>query len=187
MKHKPIKYFSFLAALAALATLVLSLLPFAAIAQRASADQKVSSELTVATVVKQANGSEQLAPAQAVKPGDMLQYTVNYKNLGNQAVRQLVATLPIPPETEYQSLTALPSGALASVDGKIFERVPLLRKVKQADGKLVDVPVPLVEYRFLRWPERDLAAGASYSVSARTRVISVGASVSAATPASTAR
>lgn len=184
MKHKPIKYFSFLAALAAL---TLSLLSFAAIAQRASADQKVSSELTVALVVKQANGSEQLAPAQAVKPGDMLQYTVNYKNFGNQAVRQLVATLPIPPETEYQSLTALPSGALASVEGKIFERVPLLRKVKQADGKLVEVPVPLAEYRFLRWPERDLAAGASYSVSARTRVISVATSVPAAAPASTLR
>ncbi len=181
MNHKRIKYLSLQAAL------VLSLLPFGAIAQRAFVDQKVVSELTVATVVKQANGSEQLAPAQAVKPGDMLQYTVNYKNPGNQAVRQLVATLPIPAETEYVTLTALPNGALASVDGKTFERVPLLRKVKQADGKLVDVPVPLAEYRFLRWPERDLAAGASYSVSARTRVISVGTSVPAAAPASTLR
>lgn len=184
MKQKVIKYFTFLAALVALA---LSLLPSAAIAQRASADQKVSSELTVTTVFKQANGSEQLAPAQAVKPGDMLLYTANYKNFGSQEVRQLVATLPIPPETEYQSLTALPSGALASLDGKIFERVPLLRKVKQADGKLVDVPVPLAEYRFLRWPERDLAAGSSYSVSARTRVISVGTSVPAVAPASSSR
>lgn len=169
------------------AACTLSVLHFGAAAQRVAIDQKVTSELTVVTVVQQANGTEQLVAAKAVKPGDLLQYTANYRNPGPQPVLRLAATLPIPAETEYAAFTALPNGALASVNGTTFERIPLLRKVKQADGKLTDVPVPLSEYRFLRWPARDLAAGATYSVSARTRVVSVGSGVSAVVPASAAR
>ena len=132
--------------------------------------QVVVSELTVSSVVKQRSGEEQLAPAQSVKPGDLLQYTATYRNDGNQAVKRLAATLPIPLGTEFVGASAVPRNVLASVGGHEFEPLPLMRKVKRPDGQVVDVPVPLAEYRALRWPERELAAGATYVTSVRVRV-----------------
>ena len=49
------------------------------------------------------------------------------------------------------------------------------------------VTVPFGEYRFLRWPERELAAGASFSASARVRVISSSTAVLPASVASGAK
>lgn len=149
--------------------------------------QTVVSELAVMAVTKQSNGQESLAAVSAVKPGDLLQYTAVYKNTGKQSAKQMVATLPIPAETEYVASSAVPAGALASLDGKLYEPIPLKRLVKQADGKLVTQAVPLAEYRFLRWPERELAAGASYTTSARVRVISSAAAVQPASSASAAK
>lgn len=142
------------------------LLPVTAMAQT------IGSELTVMGVVKQADGKEQLSAVIAVKPGDVLQYTATYKNSGKQSAKDMLATLPIPAETVYVASSALPAAAMASVDGKVFEPMPLTRKVKQPDGVLLTVPVPLAEYRFVRWTQRELAAGASFTTSARVRVIS---------------
>ena len=134
--------------------------------------QGVVSELTVSSVVKQRSGEEQLAPVQSVKPGDLLQYSATYRNDGKQAVKRLAATLPIPFGTEFVGASAVPGNVLASVGGQVFEPVPLMRKVKRPDGQVVDAPVPLAEYRALRWPERELAAGATYVTSVRVRVTS---------------
>ena len=149
--------------------------------------QTISSELTVMGVTKQSDGKEQLSPVTAVKPGDLLQYTAVYKNSGKQSAKDMVATLPIPPETEYVASSSVPATAMASVDGKVFELMPLIRKVKQADGKLVTVSVPLAEYRFVRWPQRDLAAAASFTTSARVRVISTAATLPSAVATSATR
>lgn len=157
-----------------------------AVTAAGAAAQGVVSELTVASVVKQRSGEEQLAPTQSVKPGDLLQYTATYRNDGNQAVKRLAATLPIPLGTEFVGASALPHQVLGRVSGRNFEPLPLMRKVKRADGQIVDVPVPLAEYRALRWPERELAAGATYVTSVRVRVTAAEGSppvaVSAATP-----
>ena len=61
-----------------------------------------------------------------------------------------------------------------------------MRKTRRADGQWVEVAVPLAEYRALRWPEQQLAAGASFTTTARVRVISVPTPVVAATPAASA-
>ena len=138
-------------------------------------------------VVTKADGAEALLPAQSVKPGDVLQYTAVYKNADSRAVSHLVASLPIPAGTELVSASALPREVRASLDGKVYAAAPLMRKLRRADGQMVDVPVPLTEYRFLRWPEQQIAAGASFSTSARVRVVSslasASTSVSTAAPA----
>ena len=141
---------------------------------------KLISQLKVWNVVTQADGAETLQPAQTVKPGDVLQYSTVYTNPGQRAVNRLVTNLPIPVGTEWVATGTLPSTVLASLDGKVFAPVPLMRKTRRADGQLVDVPVPLAEYRSLRWPEQQLAAGASFTNTARVRVIS------APTPATSA-
>ena len=127
---------------------------------------KLTSELKVSSVVKQADGSEALAPAQTVKPGDLLQYSTVYTNPTPRAVSQLVTNLPIPAGTEWVATGTLPSTVSASLDGKVF------------------APVPLAEVRSLRWPEQQLAAGASFTTTARVRVI---AAPTPATSASAAR
>lgn len=163
-----------------------SLLPslFALLFVAAAAQaQPVSSELTIARVVAQPDGSQRLAPAPEVGPGDLLQYTATYRNTSQRAVRRLAATLPIPPGTEYVAAPAVSGVIEASVGGTVFEPVPLMRKVKRPDGQVALVAVPLAEYRALRWPERDLAAGSSIVASARVRVSAPEANPQLAQPA----
>ena len=148
---------------------------------------KLVSQLKVWTVVKQADGAETLQPAQTVKPGDVLQYSTVYTNPSQRAVSRLVTNLPIPAGTELVATGTVPSTVLASLDGKVFAPAPLMRKTRRADGQLVDVPVPLNEYRSLRWPEQQLAAGGTFTTTARVRVISATADATPAAAISGAR
>lgn len=147
---------------------------------------KLTSELKVWSVVRQADGAETLQPAQTVKPGDVLQYSAVYMNPDQRPVTRLMASLPIPAGTELVGASALPREVQASVDGKDYAAMPLMRKVRRADGQLIDVPVPLAEYRSLRWPEQQVAAGASFTTSARVRVVSASATATATTPSTPA-
>lgn len=130
----------------------------------------LTSELVAARIALREDGREVQEPAQTVKPGDLVQYTVTFKNTSKGALNQVAATLPIPRGTEFVASTVKPEGAMASVDGARFEPMPLKRKVKQADGRIVEVAVPLSEYQSLRWPARTLGAGEQFSASARVRV-----------------
>ncbi|MBS0416961.1 MAG: hypothetical protein JSR66_04565 [Proteobacteria bacterium] len=130
----------------------------------------LSSTLRVSRIVVTADGSEVRRSADSAGPGDVLEYVAEYHNNSTHVIRQLAATLPIPDGTELLPTSALPAGALASTDGTHFSVVPLTRKALQADGKLVDQPIPYREYRYLRWPPRDLFAGQSLQVAARARL-----------------
>lgn len=133
----------------------------------------VTSQLTVHRVVAQANGEEALQPARLIQPGDVLQYLAVFRNPGPTALGRLQASLPIPAGTELLTGSAVPRGAMASLDGKVYQALPLMRKIQRADGQWADVAVPPAEIRSLRWPEQTLAAGASFSATARVRVSTV--------------
>ena len=151
----------------------------------AQADQpSLSSTLQVHRVVLQADGSEALQAATAVQPGDVLQYATVFSNPGARPVQRLQASLPIPQGTELVAASTQPRVVLASLDGKVFQPMPLMRKTRRADGQWVDVAVPLAEIRALRWPEQQLAAGASLSTSARVRISGAAAPLPAAAAAS---
>ncbi len=135
-------------------------------------DTRLTSELTVSSVVKQHDGSETLAPAKTIGPGDLLEYRTVYTNRAPRPISRLVTNLPIPSGTEWVSTGTRPNTVLASLDGKLFAAVPLMRKLQRADGQWINVPVPLAEYRALRWPEQQLAAGSSFTTTARVRVVS---------------
>ncbi len=162
--------------------LVVSLMALSAPAFGAAEKATLTSELQVWNVVRKADGAEALLPAQSVKPGDLLQYTAVYRNADSRAVSRLVASLPIPLGTELVGASAVPREVQASLDGKVYAATPLMRKLRRADGQMVDVQVPLTEYRYLRWPEQQIAAGATFSTSARVRVVL--SSSSGAAPAS---
>ena len=121
-------------------------------------------------VVRAADGKEVLAPAEAVKPGELIEYTASYRNTGKQPLRNLEATLPIPTNTEYVPGSARPGNAKASLDGVSFADIPLKRRVTR-EGKQVEEEVPAREYRALRWYPGELAAEKSVAYTARVKVL----------------
>jgi uncharacterized repeat protein (TIGR01451 family) len=138
----------------------------------------VTSKL-VAQRVETVGGKVVLTPADAGKPGDLVQYTGTYHNAGAKGVDKLIATIPVPAGTTFVAGGALPARAQASTDGVRFSALPLTRSVRQPDGSTREQPVPLAEYRAVRWELGTLAAGADATVALRVRIDSA---ASAAAP-----
>lgn len=134
------------------------------------AKDPVEARLEVRKIVRAPDGRESASAAGIVKPGDILEYVVIYRNNGGNAVRDFAATLPIPPATELVAGSERPAGALASVDAREFNAVPLKRKVRR-DGRQLEEAVPLRDYRALRWWAPQLKAGQSLTYSARVKVL----------------
>ena len=142
-------------------------------ALRASAQQP-KDPVTVALVAKKVvatDNGETLEPAATTKPGDTVLYQAVYRNHSTGVIRDLIATVPVPEQLALVADSASPAGALASIDGQNFSPMPLMRAVRQADGTSKQQPVPLAEYRALRWSIAQLAAGEGSTVSLRARVV----------------
>ena len=116
------------------------------------------------------NGREVMQSAAIAKPDDVLEEVATYTNISKAALKSLEATLPIPPNTELVMASVKPANAKASIDGKSFSKLPLTRKVRQANGVEVEQPIPLSEYRYLRWYPGELQPGKPMSFSARFKV-----------------
>ena len=138
----------------------------------------VSSTLTAARVETVA-GKEVLARADNGKPGDLVEYAGNYHNATNHAVDKLMATIPVPTGTTFVAGSASPGAAQASTDGVRFAPMPLMRSVRKPDGTFRQEPVPLAEYRFVRWELGTLAGGADTVVKLRVQIDSNAATASA--------
>lgn len=141
-------------------------------AQQVMAADVVAVKLDVKKVVVDSDGREVLQQADVAKPGDVLEYTAVYRNNAKKGIKNLEATLPLPPHTEYLPNTARSNDARAALGGDVYQTMPLKRKVKQADGKEVEQLIPYAEYRSLRWYPGELAAGQELKFSARVRVAS---------------
>jgi uncharacterized repeat protein (TIGR01451 family) len=137
----------------------------------AFADQPVKSLLAVTKIALDAAGKEVRVPATGgANPGEILEYTVTYRNVGRAPVKDLAATIPVPRFTAYLHEGSFPQGILATLDGKKFEAVPLKRLVKKPDGSAEWQVVPYAEYRALRWPAIALEPGKEARFSARVRI-----------------
>jgi len=136
----------------------------------AHALEPVTNALSVHRVVVESNGHERLESAATAKPGDLLEYVVEFHNNGPSAVKGLAATLPLPAGTEFVMGSEAPMRPEASLDGNRFESLPLKRRVTRADGAVTEELVPAREYRYLRWSPADLAANGTLTVRARVMV-----------------
>lgn len=145
---------------------------------------QVTSELQVQRV-ETVNGQSVYKPAPLSRPGDILEYRATYTNHGNAAVNGLIANLPIPAGTTLLDRSQLPPDALASTDGVHFAPLPLTRAVHLPDGSTHQEPVPLSDYRALRWNLGTLAPGKSAQAQARVSVNGPPATAAAATPGPT--
>jgi uncharacterized repeat protein (TIGR01451 family) len=131
----------------------------------------VAVSLVAHKVVISADGKESLAAAREVKPGEVLEYQAVYSNQSKQPVRNVKAVLPIPTGAfSYIPASSSPASVSASLDGQKFEAVPLMRTVTLPDGKRVSSPVPVAEYRYLRWDLGDMKPGDRVTVAARMRM-----------------
>ena len=134
----------------------------------------VTVDLSAQRAVISAEGKETLGPASQARPGDTIEYTAVYRNVGRSTAKKLEATLPIPAGSMgYVPGSASPQAVRASVDGKTFASPPLMRTVTLPDGTRELREVPASEYRFLRWDLGELPSGKSTSVKARMRVSAV--------------
>ena len=153
-------------------TLATFLCPIFVVVSSAQPNKDLDVVLTASKVIVQADGTEVLQAADQSKPGETLQYTAIYKNIGGSSLQGLNATLPIPDGTVYLAESAKPAKAMASTDSVHFAPIPLKRTVKDKEGKERVELVPLAEYRKLRWSFDKLPPGESVTVSARARLTS---------------
>jgi uncharacterized repeat protein (TIGR01451 family) len=89
-----------------------------------------------------------------VSPGDILKYTISYKNVGTVEARDGRVTDPIPKDTAYISGSAEGKDAAItfSLDGKAFQAPPLLKyKVRQADGTDAEYTATPEMYTHIQW------------------------------------
>lgn len=130
----------------------------------AYADDALKMELTANKVVKNAEGKISYLPVRTAPTGTVIQYKAIYTNTINENINDLAVTLPIPANMTFTGEVS-PTSAQASIDGKNYADIPLMRKV---DGKMVKIP--LSEYRMLRWNIKLLPANKSAAVALNTIV-----------------
>lgn len=117
------------------------------------------------------DGKESFVKADKASPGDVVQYEAVYRNDGKAEAKNVVATVPIPQGMALVAESAKPAAEQASLDGKNFSPVPLMREVKNDAGAMEMQPVPLAEYRALRWTLPELAAGKSATFVLRAQLV----------------
>jgi len=149
--------------------MLIAVLPVAGQAQQ-KVPQPLVSSIEQRKVVRAANGAETLVPADRVKPGDVIEYVATYRNTTRQPLSALVATLPIPLETEYLPGSARPANPLVSADGQRFGALPLKRTVK-VNGVDTEEALPVRDVRYLRWTPGNLAGGQTVTYAARVRIV----------------
>lgn len=158
----------------ALAAVFVTIVPDA-IAQKKSADapRAATDPLLIKLVRSKVilkSGREVFESATTAKPGDILEEVATYTNTTRSSLKGFEATLPVPGNTELVMASIKPANAMASVDGKTFAKLPLVQIVRQSNGVEVEQPVPLGQYRYLRWYPGEIAAEKSMTVSARFKV-----------------
>ncbi|MBE0606320.1 MAG: DUF11 domain-containing protein [Deltaproteobacteria bacterium] len=89
-----------------------------------------------------------------IRPGDILKYTVTYRNVGTVEARDGRVVDPVPKETTYVSGSAegRDTAITFSLDGKTFQDPPLLKyKVRQADGTEAEYEATPEMYTHIQW------------------------------------
>ncbi len=87
-------------------------------------------------------------------PGDVLKYTISYKNRGRAEAREAVILDPVPEGTVYigGSAEGKDTEITFSLDGTKFETPPMLRyTVKQSDGTEKEYTATPDMYRHIKW------------------------------------
>jgi uncharacterized repeat protein (TIGR01451 family) len=144
----------FIPLLTALVLLLFSVEVFAA--PLISVSMKAEKETIVNKVTKK-------VAAEKVNPGDVIFYTINYVNSGNEEAKDAFLDDPIPKGTVYITGSAFGENAeiTFSIDGgKTFKKPSLLTyEVKTAEGKIEKKSASPEKYTHIRWTVNTIPAG----------------------------
>ena len=107
-------------------------------------------------IVRDAEGKEKVEwrEAKDVSPGDILKYTITYKNAGKAEARAAQVVDPVPKGTAYVSGSAegKDTAIAFSLDGKKFLEPPLLKyKARIADGTEAEFQAAPEMYTHVQW------------------------------------
>lgn len=130
----------------------------------AYADDALKMQLSAYKVTTSSSGKVTYTPVNTASAGTVIQYKATYINTVDKDLEDLMVVLPVPANMTFNG-EAIPISAQATVDGRNYADMPLMRRV---DGKLVQIP--LSEYRALRWNIRLLPAQKSATVAIHTIV-----------------
>ncbi|MGP4787593.1 hypothetical protein ACTXGJ_00525 [Psychrobacter sp. 1Y11] len=130
----------------------------------AHAEDALKMQLSANKVVTNSEGKVSYVPVNTAPAGTVVQYKATYSNTIDEDIQDLEVVLPIPANMTFTG-EASPASAQASIDGKNYADMPLMRKV---DGKMIKIPYS--EYRTLRWNIKLLPAQKSAAVALNTTV-----------------
>ncbi|WP_350656480.1 hypothetical protein [Psychrobacter sp. S1-30-MNA-CIBAN-0213] len=142
--------------------LITTMMVSAALFSSAQATDALKMELQANKIIKTADGKLSYITASNAQKGETVQYRATYTNVIDQPISDVAVTLPIPANMVFTG-EAQPKSAQATIDGKNYADMPLMRRV---DGKVVKVP--LAEYKALRWNIKWLPANKLADVSLNT-------------------
>lgn len=92
------------------------------------------------------------------RPGDLVEYTLMATNLGTEAAHGVEIVDPIPDGMRYVAGSARGAGMTVYVSGDgggSYQLPPLTYRERQADGSLVEKPVPAERYTHVKWVADD--------------------------------
>ncbi|HIP07689.1 MAG TPA: DUF11 domain-containing protein [Mariprofundaceae bacterium] len=142
----------------------------------AMAAPNVKIEITAEKVVmveEDGKKVEKRVVASEVLPGDVLVYTLAFKNVGDELARNIKVDNPIPKDTAYVVDSAYGPGSKItfSVDGgKTFNSPSLLRYEVEVKGEVQQRKASPEEYTGIRWTIEEVGVGKSGVASFRVRV-----------------
>jgi len=155
-----------------MAVLAIVLLPMAAVA-KPLVSVSITAEKEV-TVVKNGQKTTKKIAATRIDPGDVIFYTMNFINSGDEAATGAVLDDPIPQGTVYLPGSAFGAGAeiTFSIDGgKSFKKPSLLiYEVKNPNGSIDKRTASPEEYTHIRWIISRIDAGTKGTVGFQVKI-----------------
>ena len=150
------------------------------IAGFAAAADALSSEFSFRVVETNAEGEEVLVERESIRPGEMISYELRHENMTDGAIAGLVIAAPVPDGVSLAFGSEITSVAAVfevqaemdpELEGLEWSTVPAVRKVIDADGNLVEEPLPEEAVAAVRWTLLEpLEAGDSAFNSYRVRL-----------------
>ena len=143
-----------------------------------TAKPKLELEMTVQKEVRvERDGKEEvtLEPVATTEAGDVLVYTITYRNRGDEAATKAALVGPVPEGTIYvldSAETEEEAAILFSIDGgTTYAEPPITYEVRKPDGTAERKPAPADMYTHVRWVLREpVPPGQSGHVTYKVRV-----------------
>lgn len=124
-------------------------------------------------VTKDGQKVKRLVPAKSFSPGEVIDYTILYRNKGNEPATGVVLNDPIPKGCVYIPGSASENGEVAfSIDGgKTYKKQSLLTyEVRLPNGTVEKRTASPEDYTNIRWTINSIAPGENGKVHFQVRV-----------------